>query len=129
MQSLFCKVVLAFLPCSDSSVSPSHRSALSDNQIPLLPSPIRKNDLLSSLDLLYRHKAASDLFCFQSTFIYKRLSWQVLLYLLKNTAPGTSKHFPEDSRAVTQQSHSSVLLLPARLPPGEGNLPHHLLNR
>lgn len=129
MQSLFCKILLAFLLCSCSSVSLSHRSVPPDSQTSLLSSSIRKNDLLSSLDLLYSHKATSDLFCFQFTFIYKRLSWQLLLYSLKNTAPGISKLFPEDSRAVTQQSRSSVLLLPARLPPGEGNLPQHLLNR
>lgn len=127
--SLFCKILLAFLPCSCSSVSPSHCSVPSDSQTSLLPSPIRKNDLLSSLDLLYSHKVASDLFCFQSTFIYKRLSRQLLLYSLKNMAPGITKLFPEDSRAVTRQSHGSMLLLPARLPPGEGNLLQHLLNR
>lgn len=127
MRSPFCKVLLAFLPCPCSSVNPLHGSAPSDSQTSLPSSPIRKYDLLNSLDLLYSHKATSG-FSFQSTFIYKWLSWQLLLYSL-DMAPRISNLLPEDSRAATQQSPSSVLLLPARLSPRKGYLPQHLLNR
>lgn len=104
---------MAFLSCLCSLVSSS------TTLLPLTTRhhschPVRKNDLLNTLDLLYSHKVISDLFCFPSTFIYKRLSWQLLLNSLKNTAPGTARLFLEDSRAVTQQNHASVFLSAVR---------------
>lgn len=101
--------------CVPSSILPSLCSIGQADITPAILLEIK--DLLTTSDLLYSHKAASDLFCFQPTFIYRGCHGSSC-YIHWRTQPQGQQSFswrtaePWHSRAMAQcSSQQSASLL------------------